>query len=110
MYYNEKSIATILSIKDVLNLKNTSIFVDSNVKRSLFVIHNGVKYEFKEIKPHPDIRVSQLLGDIYGNQSNPITFTYNPTTFTTAEAEFELRTSEFDFEPQVVRIVGSAIP
>ena len=68
------------------------------------------EYEFKEIKPHPDIRVSQLLGDIYGNQSNPITFSYAPSTFTTAEAEFELRTSEFDFEPQVIRIVGSAIP
>ena len=51
-----------------------------------------------------------MLGDVYGNQSNPITFTYAPSTFTTAEAEFELRTSEFDFEPQVIRIVGSAIP
>lgn len=26
------------------------------------------EYEFKEIKPHPDIRVSQVAGDIYGNQ------------------------------------------
>jgi len=51
-----------------------------------------------------------VVGDIYGNQSNPVSFTYTPTTFTTAEAEFELRTSEFDFEPQVIRIVGSAIP
>jgi hypothetical protein len=46
------------------------------------------EFEFKEIKPHPDIRVSQLAGDIIGNQSNPITFSYFPSTFTTAEAEY----------------------
>jgi len=69
-----------------------------------------LEYEFKEVKPHPDIRVSPLVGEIDGNSQNIITFKYFPSTFTTAEAEFQLRTSEFDFEPQVIRIIGSAIP
>ena len=68
------------------------------------------EYEFKEIAAHPDIKVQPILGDIYGNSATNITFKYHPTTFTTAEAEFELRTSEFDFQPQMVRVVGSALP
>lgn len=68
------------------------------------------EYEIKEVKPHPDIRVSPMSGDIVGNTNTKILFTYTPSTFTTAEAEFEVRTSEFDFTPQIVRIVGSALP
>lgn len=59
---------------------------------------------------HPDIKVAPMAGDILGNQDTEITFTYSPTTFTTADAEFEIRTSEFDFKPQVVRVFGSAVP
>jgi len=66
------------------------------------------EFEIKEVKGHPDIRVAPMSGDIVGNSNTEITFSYNPTTFTTAEAEFEVRTSEFDFNPQIVRIVGSA--
>ena len=51
-----------------------------------------------------------MSGDIVGNTLTPIDFLYNPQTFTTAEAEFEIRTSEFDFEPQILRVVGSAKP
>jgi hypothetical protein len=51
-----------------------------------------------------------MSGDIIGNTNTQITFTYSPGTFTTAEAEFEVRTSEFDFTPQIIRIVGSALP
>ena len=68
------------------------------------------EYEIKETKGHPDIRVTPMSGDIIGNSITQITFIYVPGTFTTAEAEFEVRTSEFDFSPQVVRIVGSALP
>lgn len=51
-----------------------------------------------------------MSGDIAGNSKTPLTFTYKPTSFTTAEAEYEIRTSEFDFEPQVIRIIGNAVP
>lgn len=68
------------------------------------------QYEIKETKPHPDIKVSPTLGDIVGNSTTQITFTYTPHSFSTAEAEFEVRTSEFDFKPQRVRVVGSSNP
>lgn len=45
-----------------------------------------------------------------GNANTQITFTYTPHTFSTAEAEFEIRTSEFDFKPQQIRVVGSSNP
>lgn len=69
------------------------------------------EYELKEVKPHPDIRlITPAVGDVIGMTSTPVIFQYNPQTFTTADAEFELRTSEFDFQPQVIRIVGNADP
>jgi hypothetical protein len=68
------------------------------------------EYEIKDFKPHPDIKVSPMVGDIIGNTSTTLTFTYTPTTFTTADCEFEIRTSEFDFTPQVIRVLGSATP
>jgi hypothetical protein len=51
-----------------------------------------------------------MSGDIIGNATTDIAFSYNPSTFTTAEACFEIRTSEFDFKPQTIRITGSAQP
>lgn len=68
------------------------------------------EYEIREVKPHPDIRVTPRVGDIVGNQRTEIQFAYTPSTFTTADAEFEIRTSEFDFKPQIVRVLGSAVP
>ena len=68
------------------------------------------EYEIKEVKPHPDIKVAPRQGDIVGNQCTEIQFTYTPSTYTTADAEFEIRTSEFDFKPQIVRVLGSAVP
>ena len=40
----------------------------------------------------------------------PVVFQYAPQTYTTADAVFELRTSEFDFQPQEIRLVGNADP
>lgn len=68
------------------------------------------EFEIRDIKPHPDIKVSPLSGDIIGNERTEIQFSYNPSTYTTADAEFEIRTSEFDFKPQIVRVLGSAVP
>ena len=59
---------------------------------------------------HPDIKVTPMSGDIIGMKETELNFVYNPTTFTTAEAEFEFRTSEFDFAPTIIRIMGSALP
>ena len=35
---------------------------------------------------------------------------FTPTTFTTAEAEIAFRTTEFDSQPVICRIVGNALP
>jgi hypothetical protein len=68
------------------------------------------EFQIKDIMPHPDIRVMPMAGDIVGLTDTPILFSYNPHSFTTAEAQFELRTSEFDFTPQIITVVGSAVP
>ena len=39
-----------------------------------------------------------------------IEINYTPSTFTTAEAEIQFRTSEFDSQPVLCRIVGNALP
>jgi len=46
------------------------------------------EYEFKEINPHPDFRITPMVGDIEGNKNTTLTFSYTPTTFTTADAEY----------------------
>lgn len=79
------------------------MFIESNCPVSF-------EYEIKDLKPHPDIRVNPMFGDLLGNTKTQINFTYSPSTFTTAEAEYQIRTSEFDFQPQTIRLLGSAVP
>ena len=62
------------------------------------------------VKPHPEIHISPLCGDIIGLQTTCIDFTYNPRTNSTAECEIEVKTSEFDSQPKRIRIVGNAAP
>jgi len=50
-----------------------------------------------------------MTGDIKGLQTTEFTFKYVPKTYTTADAEIEIRTSEFDSQPKLIRIFGSAI-
>ena len=61
-------------------------------------------------KPHPDIVISPLFGDILGLQTTSIDFTFTPKSYSTAEAEIEVRTTEFDSQPKKIRITGSAAP
>ena len=68
------------------------------------------EYQIDVVKPHPEIHVSPLMGDIRGLQTTLIDFTYNPRTNATAECEIEVRTSEFDSQPKRIRIVGNAAP
>lgn len=68
------------------------------------------EYEIKEVKPHPDVKVTPMRGEIFGGDYTTLTFTFSPTTFTTADCEFELKTSEFDSEPYLIRVLGSATP
>ena len=68
------------------------------------------EYQIEVVKPHPDIHVSPLTGDIPGLQTTLIDFTYNPKSNSTAECEIEVRTSEFDSQPKRIRIVGNAAP
>lgn len=62
------------------------------------------------MKPHPDINVFPLAGDILGLQSTPIDIAYAPNSFSTAECELLVKTTEFDFEPHKIRIVGNCAP
>ena len=69
------------------------------------------EYEITVTKPHPDIQIlSPLSGDITGMYTTNIDFAYLPLSFSTAEAEISIRTTEFDTQPKIVRIVGSAAP
>ena len=69
------------------------------------------EYEIVVTKPHPEIQIlTPLAGDIPGQQVTKLDFTYQPLTFATAEAEIQLRTTEFDSQPKVIRIVGSSAP
>jgi hypothetical protein len=47
------------------------ISIDSNCPATF-------SYEIKELKPHPDIRVTPFSGDIIGNTSTIISFSYTP--------------------------------
>ncbi len=67
-----------------------SVAIESNCPVSF-------EYKIEEFKPHPDVRIMPLSGDIVGNGLTTITFMYTPTTFTTADCEFLIKTSEFDF-------------
>ena len=51
-----------------------------------------------------------LEGDILGNAVTSINVRYTPSTYTTAEAEIAFKTTEFDSQPSIVRLVGSAMP
>lgn len=69
------------------------------------------EYEITVTKPHPDIQIlSPLNGDVTGHQITNIDFAFLPLTFSTAEAEISIRTTEFDSQPKIVRIVGSSAP
>ena len=68
------------------------------------------EYRIDVIKPHPEIHVSPLFGDICGLSTTSIDFSYAPRTHATAECEIEIRTTEFDSQPKRIRIVGNAAP
>jgi len=69
------------------------------------------EYEITITKPHPEIQIiAPLQGEITGNLTTYLDFSYQPMSFATAEAEISIRTTEFDSEPRLVRIVGNAAP
>ena len=68
------------------------------------------EYMIDVTKPHPDITISPLVGDILGLQTTSIDFIFTPKSYSTAEAEIEIRTTEFDSQPKTIRIMGSAAP
>lgn len=68
------------------------------------------EYEIVVLKPHKDIRVEPLKGDIKGESKAEIKVTFTPEKSSTAVCEFELHLSEFDFQPQVCRLSGSGLP
>ena len=67
-------------------------------------------YDIEILKAHPDIEIDPQHGDIYGMQETMIAVHYTPSTFTTAECEIKFRTTEFDSQPILCRIVGNALP
>lgn len=66
------------------------------------------EYQITVLKAHPEIQVSPMQGDIKGLQTTLIDFSYRPRTYATADCEIEVRTSEFDSQPQLIRITGNA--
>ena len=50
IFYNPKAIATVIAIRDVLNLENTTIFFDNKRAREMIVNHRGEQLIFKEHK------------------------------------------------------------
>ena len=68
------------------------------------------EYQIEVTKPHPEIHVSPLAGDILGLQTTSIDFVYNPKSFSTAECEIMVRTTEFDSKPHLIRVVGNSAP
>ena len=49
-YYNPKSIATIISFKDVMNLSGARIQFDSDISKTITVTYKGNKYDFSMAK------------------------------------------------------------
>jgi len=43
-------------------------------------------------------------------QATELYFVYQPMSYSTAEMEFQIKTTEFDSQPKVVRIVGTSAP
>lgn len=68
------------------------------------------EYKITVTKPHPDITIMPLTGDILGLQTTSIDFKYTPHSLSTAECEIEIQTSEFDAKAKVISIMGSAAP
>jgi hypothetical protein len=63
------------------------------------------------VKAHPEIQVvSPLTGEILGKRTSELEFAYQPKSFATAEALISIRTTEFDSETKMIRIVGNAAP
>lgn len=68
------------------------------------------EYMIEVTKPHPDIHISPLHGDILGLQTTSIDFIFTPKSYSTAEAEIEIKTTEFDSKPHRISITGSSAP
>lgn len=69
------------------------------------------EYEILVVKSHPEIMItSPLIGDITGMQATELNFMYQPLSYSTAEMEFEIKTTEFDNKPKLVRVVGTSAP
>lgn len=43
-------------------------------------------------------------------ETTEIFFSYTPVSFSTAEVEIQIKTTEFDSQPKIVRIVGTSAP
>jgi hypothetical protein len=65
------------------------------------------EYEFNFIKDHSEIKISPVKGIIPGKGTVDIEISYAPTTNFTVVAEVELKISQFDFEPLLIKIMGS---
>ena len=65
-------------------------------------------FEFKFLKYHQDVSISPMSGEIE-NGKVPITISFTPSSATTVSLEVQLKISEFDFTPEVVKIIGSGV-
>jgi len=68
------------------------------------------EYIIEWVEQHPDIHVTPMNGEIKAMSKTPIEILYRPSTNTTAKASFKMTTTEFNSEPCIVNVVGSALP
>lgn len=65
------------------------------------------EYEFSFLRDHSDISINPIKGMIPGHSSSEIFFEFSPNSPGTAYAEVVLQISQFDFEPFLIKIMGS---
>jgi hypothetical protein len=65
-------------------------------------------FEMEYTTAHSDIMISPMSGEICDGKVE-IEIEFNPSTATTASAEIKLIISEFEFEPQIMKVIASGM-
>ena len=72
----------------------SNLSIGSSYQKKLQIESNcpvNFEYMIEVTKPHPDIQIAPLAGDILGLQTTTIDFIFTPKSFSTAEAEIEIQ-------------------
>lgn len=94
----------------LVNMQDCTVSGGSSKKTLYIECDTPVTFEYiiEWVEQHSDIHVTPLTGEIKAMDKTPIEIVYRPSTNTTAQATFKMTTTEFNSQPCIVRIVGSA--